>query len=149
VSLIFLQISSTKAIVPSFFSFSTSNSLLLISSHLMLSFSIFISLDSSSYIILVSCIPTHFPRFSLKIPRMVFHHFHMGPRSFSPQWMTISWPPRLLCFTRHDRPAASPDATSKVAWRYHVPSALGRTSLRLVPDCSCVPRIHITRTGFG
>ena len=63
--------------------------------------------------------------------------------------MIISWPPRLLCFTRQVRPAASPDATSRVTRRYHVPSALGRMSPRRVPGCFFSPRIHITHTDFG
>lgn len=60
-----------------------------------------------------------------------------------------SWPPRLLCLTRQDRPAALPAATSSVTRRCQVPSALGRTSPRWVPSCSCSPRIHIAHTGFG
>lgn len=74
---------------------------------------------------------------------------HPGPCSFSPQWMIISWPPKLLCFTRQVRPTASPAATFRVTRRYHVRSTLGKSSPLWVPSCSCSPRIHITHTGFG
>ena len=52
-----------------------------------------------------------------------------GPSFSSPQWRMMSWPPRLLCLTRQLRPDASLASTFRETRRYHVPSALGKTSL--------------------
>lgn len=73
----------------------------------------------------------------------------VGPSFFLPKWRMMSWPSRLLCFTRQDRPDVSVASTSKETLRYHVPSALGKISLCWVPCCTCSPRIHLTQIGFG
>ena len=147
-----LFLSFIKSLGPSFFSLSsTSNPLLAFSSNLtavMLhpSFRGFPHLYS-----LLHSISGHFSKFLTHQLFLLWEDYHLpsGPSSHSPQWMTMSWPPRLLCFTRQLRPAASPAATSRVTRRYQVPSALGRTSPRRDPGCFCLPLIHITHTGFG